>query len=183
MESSCKTSDYIENLKSKLSSLKYPLKHNLNNINDLLELFDETTAALLNPIKKLKISYIMRINSLKGKYENVLEGVNTKFTSHDKNKKPKNISSLSDLEETVQQSQDFNNEHNRLMLLLEECLGSISALNKLFDTKEFQRLEELTFTLRSAKKKNKAINLHLNEHEDINIEDVDSTRSGNRIIF
>lgn len=177
MESSSKSSDYIEMLKSKLNSLKYPLKHNLNNLNDLLVLFDEATAALLNPIKKLKISYNMRINSFKGKYESVLAGIKSKIASYDKNKNSKNINSSSYLEETVQQNQDFCNQHSKLMGLLEECLKSISMLNKLFDTEEFQKLEDLTQTLRSAKKKNKGPNLNLNEDDDVILDEIDSPRS------
>lgn len=165
MECSSNYSDYIELVKSKLKSLKYPMKNNLNNIDDLLNLFEQTTAALLNPIKKLKISYNMRINTFKGKYENILNGIKSNLASYDKNKNSKNINQTF-LDETTQQSIEFGKEHNKFMLLLEECLHSITTLNRLFDTDEFQRLEELTQSLRSAKKKSKAPILNLNEEDD-----------------
>lgn len=188
--SSSKTSNYIEMLKSKLISFKYPLKQNLTNLNDILSLFDEATGALLNPIKKLKISYNMRINSFKGKYENVLAGVKSKIASFEKNKYSNNFNSSAYLEETVQQSKEFHIEHNKLLMLLEECLHSISTLNKLFCTEQFQQLEDLTQSLRSAKKKSKAPILSLNEHDDSadknyfddeNNEEYDSHESINRI--
>ncbi len=168
MESSSKNSDFIEMLKSKLNTMKYPLKQNLNNLNDLLSLFDEATAALMNPIKKLKISYNMRINSFKGKYENVLAGIKSKIASYDKNKNSKNLYPKAYLEETEKQNEEFHKEHNKLMLLLDENLRSISMLNKLFETDEFQKLEESTQYLRSAKKKIKAPILSLNEDDDNN---------------
>jgi hypothetical protein len=128
----------------------------------------------------------MRINSFKGKYESVLAGIKSKLASHEKNKNSKNFNSAF-LDETVKQNLEFHNEHNKFMRLLEECLHSISTLNKLFDTKEFQRLEELTHSLRSAKKKIKAPILCLNEENDDNIDylngDINSSRNNNSNIL
>ena len=184
MESSSKVSEYIEILKSKLNLMKSPLKQNLNNLNDLLSLFDQTTAALLNPIKKLKISYSMRINSFKGKYENVLAGMKSKIASYDKNKNSKNFNSSVYLQETLQKNEEFYNEHNKLMMLLEECLFSISTLNKLFDTEEFQELEDLTQCLRAAKKKGKAPILSLDEYDDkYSNDEINLLRSNNNGMY
>ena len=44
--------------------MKSPLKHNLCKINDMLDLFDKTTIALLNPIKKLKIASAAKVDTL-----------------------------------------------------------------------------------------------------------------------
>jgi hypothetical protein len=66
MENSSNMSDTADKIKPILTNLKFSLKHNLSKINDILDLFDKSTLALLNPIKKLKISAA-------AKFENLME--------------------------------------------------------------------------------------------------------------
>lgn len=145
--------------------MKNPAKNNLKNLNEITTQFESATAALLNPIKKLKISYNMRINSFKGKYENILASVKHKISALEKNKKAKEIKNFNSVfvDETVQQSAEISREHRKLMNLLEECLMSITALNELFDTEEYNKLDELTKSLSQVKKKSKLPMLELNE--------------------
>lgn len=56
MENTSNMSDTADKVKPILSNMKSSIKHNLSKINDILDLFDKSTLALLNPIKKLKIS-------------------------------------------------------------------------------------------------------------------------------
>jgi len=56
--------DTADKVKSILINMKSPLKHNLSKINDILDLFDKSTLALLNPIKKLKISATAKFEDL-----------------------------------------------------------------------------------------------------------------------
>jgi len=173
MESSSKIHDYIEIMKTKLDTMKNPLNHNLTKLQDILDLFDKATAALLNPIKKLKISYNMRINSFKGKYENVLANVKSKISSLEKNKNTKELKNFNSvyIEQTSIQYKEIQKEHGKLMKLLEDCLLSITTLNNLFDTEEYQKLEELTKSLSSAKKKSRAPILNLHEEDGIDEEE------------
>lgn len=64
MENSSNMSDTADKVKGILTSMKSPLKHNLSKINDILDLFDKSTVALLNPIKKLKISAAAKFEDL-----------------------------------------------------------------------------------------------------------------------
>ncbi len=187
MESSSKIHEYIELMKSKLDTMKNPLNHNLTKLEDILDLFDRATCALLNPIKKLKISYNMRINSFKGKYENVLASVKSKISSLEKNKNSKEIKNFNSIyiEQTAQQNKEIQKEHSKLMKLLEDCLLSVSTLNNLFDTEEFQKLDDLTKTLNSAKKKIRGPTLSLNEEDAIEAEEnsVEENHNGKIIII
>jgi len=179
MESTSKIDNYIESMKSELDTMKIPLNHNLHKLNDIIDLFESATSALLNPIKKLKISYNMEINSFKGKYENVLASVKSKIYSLEKNKNVKESKNFSTIyiDETAQQNNEIQREHNKLMKLLEDCLQSISTLNNLFDTEEFLRLEEITKGLSSSKKKTKAPILGLNEDENEHEEQEEKEKS------
>jgi len=165
MEHSSKIEEQIETIKSKIDQMRNPSKNNLKNLSEISAQFETATATLLNPIKKLKISYNMRINSFKGKYENVLASIKNKISALEKNKKAKEIKNFNStfIEETVQHSNELLKEHRKLMDLLEECLLSISALNMLFDTDEFNKLDELTKSLSPVKKKSKVPMLELNE--------------------
>lgn len=165
MEHSSKIEEQMETIKSQMDQIKNPSKNNLKKISEITEKFENATAALLNPIKKLKISYNMRINSFKGKYENVLADVKQKISVLEKNKKAKEIKNFNSIfiEETAQQNTEITREHSKLMNLLEECLQSICALNRLFDTQEFSKLDELTKELSPVKKKSKVPTLELNE--------------------
>ena len=169
MESASKITDCIEMMKSKLEDIKNPLKQNINTVADILDLFERTTSSLLNPIKKLKISYNMRINSFKGKYENVLSSVKSKITNLEKTKNIDDMKNFNNIyiEDTSFQNNEISKEHIKLMRLLEECLESITTLNNLFDTDEFRRLEDKTKNLNSTKKKIvKSPILDLNEDDD-----------------
>lgn len=64
MENSSNVSDAADKVRGILVNMKSPLKHNLSNINDILDLFDKSTLALLNPIKKLKISAAAKFQDL-----------------------------------------------------------------------------------------------------------------------
>ncbi len=165
MEHSSKIEEQMEAMKSKMDQIKNPANNNLKKISEITEQFENATAALLNPIKKLKISYNMRINSFKGKYENVLASVKQKISALERNKKAKDIKNFNSvfIEQTVQQNAEITREHKKLMNLLEECLQSICALNKLFDTEQFSMFDELTQCLSPAKKKSKGPMLELNE--------------------
>lgn len=158
MECESKISDNLEAMKDKLYAIKIPSKQNLRNINEFLDLFDRTTTALLNPIKKLKISYNMRINSIKGKYENFLSDLTTKISALEKNKNQKELKDVENFtsEELTNKSLEFTNEHSRLTNLLEDCLESISTLNNLFETQEFRKLDEMTKKLTHSRKSSKS---------------------------
>lgn len=65
MENSSNMSESTEKVKNILLNMKNPVKFNLSKINEMLDLFDKTSIALLNPIKKLKISCSEKINTLK----------------------------------------------------------------------------------------------------------------------
>jgi len=64
MASNSNTSDSLEKLKNTLNEMKTPIKFNLLRINEILDLFDKTTSALINPIKKLKISCETKLENL-----------------------------------------------------------------------------------------------------------------------
>jgi hypothetical protein len=70
MASLTNTNDSIEKLKNTLNEMKTPLKFNLLRINEILDLFDKTTSALINPIKKLKIFCSSKLENLTEKEEN-----------------------------------------------------------------------------------------------------------------
>jgi len=57
-------SETVDKIKNILVALKSPLKHNLSKINDILDLFDKSTIALLNPIKKMKIAAATKFETL-----------------------------------------------------------------------------------------------------------------------
>lgn len=167
MESASKFSDNLEEIKEKIDNLKFPSEQNLKSIHDILELYDRSTAALLNPIKKLKISYNMRINSFKGKYENFLGSLKSKISSLEKNKNPKELKNLDNafVEETLMKSNELNKEHGKLTKLLEECLESIGTLNSLFDTEEFRKLDGITKNLNASRKKQRPQSSELNKDD------------------
>lgn len=175
MESESKTrkiSDFMELMKSKLQTMENPLKNNLSSINDTIELLDNMISTLLNPIKKLKISYNMRINSFKGKYRNALVGIRSKIHSIEKGSNSKENKTLNSqiMEEFNLKNKEISKEHGKLMNLLEDCLGSISSINNLFDTEEFKKIDEKTQGINLTKKKGKAPVLSLNEDESPEIE-------------
>ncbi len=64
MENSSNMSDTVDKLKNNLIFMKTPINHNLSIINEIIELFDKTTLALLNPIKKLKVASTDKYTSL-----------------------------------------------------------------------------------------------------------------------
>jgi hypothetical protein len=181
MESHTKISDCIQLAISNLNSLNNPLKNNVTIINETLELFEKMTSALLNPIKKLKISYNMRINSFKGKYESALINLRSKISAIEKglilkeNKQTNNQI----LEDFTLQNKEISKEHIRLMKLLEDCLGSISSLNNLFDTEEFKKIDEITKNMNLNKKKTKIPTLSLNEEENPQLENNENENEEN----
>jgi hypothetical protein len=69
MASLTNTNESIDKLKNSLNEMKTPLKFNLLRINEILDLFDKTTSALINPIKKLKISCASKLENLAEKEE------------------------------------------------------------------------------------------------------------------
>ena len=182
MESDSKISDCIQLMKSKLDTLNNPLKNNITGINDTLGLFEKMTSSLLNPIKKLKISYNMRINSFKGKYENALYNIRSKISALDKglNLKDNKVFNNQIIEETTVQNTEISREHGKLMRLLEDCLKSISSLNNLFDTEEFGKLDEMTKSMNLNKKKTKIPTLNLNE-DDIAEDEINENDENNLI--
>jgi len=175
MESDSKISDCIQSAISNLNSLNNPLKNNFTIIKETLELFEKMTSALLNPIKKLKISYNMRINSFKGKYESALINVRSKLSAIEKGLilKENKQSTNQIMEEFTSQNKEISKEHIRLMKLLEDCLGSISSLNNLFDTEEFKKIDEITKNMNLNKKKTKIPTLSLNEEDNPKLENLD----------
>jgi len=180
MESDSKISDYIQLMRSKLDTLSNPLKNNVTGIKETLGLFEKMTSALLNPIKKLKISYNMRINSFKGKYESALLNIRSKMSAIEKGLNLKENKQLSSqiLEEFTFQNKEISKEHSKLMRLLEDCLGSISSLNNLFDTEEFKKIDEMTKNMNLSKKKTKIPQLSLNE-DDTPIKDNNENEDNN----
>ena len=185
MESDSKISDNIQLMRNKLDTMENPMKNNVTDIGETLELFEKMTSSLLNPIKKLKISYNMRINSFKGKYESALLNIRTKMSAIEKGLNLKENKQLSNqiLEEFTLQNKEISKEHPKLMRLLEDCLGSISSLNNLFDTEEFKKLDEMTKNMNLNKKKTKIPTLNLNEEDSPDIEgnENDGDNAGGKI--
>jgi len=176
--------DFIHNLKVQLRAIKKPLHHNLQKLNEILFLFDDITNSLFKPIKKIKNVFKIKIKSFTGKIENNLNDVqiiNSRLNTNNSINQNTNNDSLflnnSDLNKA-----DIEQEHFNLMNLLDESLHTIITLNKLYNTHEFQKFEEFTLDLISAKKKSKLPSLSLNENETHDC-DLTETNKGKIIYF
>ena len=153
MENTSIMVETVEKVKNTIINMKNPLKNNLSKINEILNLFDKTTIALINPIKKLKISYASKINSLlefdkKGKYFLVLKYFLIfleKEGDRDNNNEVNKIDSE-------------NSDKIKLEKFINYFVDSLDILSNLYNTDAFNKLNSFSQNLNAGKKKAKKKN-------------------------
>lgn len=165
----------LEFIKGTLDNLQITTSMNLRKINEVNQMLERATQAIIKPVVKIKKHYSKELNNYKLQYAELTSKLDSKLEQiNDKtNNDPDLALTMNLIEEEIQMNENLLKDHSSLVDLMHKMSEMSAIFNNLFNTHEFSRLvqsfniEHINGTVKTKKNLDDSISVD-NDSIDLN---------------